>query len=431
MLISNSVYSSQTISNSNRNEVSGDYRNNDNEVNQLLESPPSLKNNVKIREAVAETATSNKEQEIADSLLGAIDDHTIQLEAIGNWTEGGVQAFKGALEMMASSITSKGELSGADYENLMQIVMLDVLANLDEYNLDDSEKFKQFLAWSIEYSGSGQHNSWINNLPDPSTCTGETKPVPNENANGSLNNNFVKIMNEVWVKIKSKIDSNEIPENSLCARLMKLISGDGGNISSTLPSNVYNDLKVSVSAGTVNGNGGYYDTNNSGWIVENNNDISPLMRLVLLSNLLSENPELSKSELDIIMYGNLKNINDLVLRLHPDAVDVYNYIINFDNEETANTRDRLEQDNQGWQNSSFGHDTNTRPNGVNISLDFAGELDTNWLSNLCTNYPKRVLGDEDIKEINRLGDSVKMIMQTLKYWFQIMRDERVAIARNI
>lgn len=43
MLISNSIYSSQTISNSNRNEVSEDYRNNDNEINQLLESPPSLK----------------------------------------------------------------------------------------------------------------------------------------------------------------------------------------------------------------------------------------------------------------------------------------------------------------------------------------------------------------------------------------------------
>lgn len=47
------------------------------------------------------------------------------------------------------------------------------------------------------------------------------------------------------------------------------------------------------------------------------------------------------------------------------------------------------------------------------------------------NFPSRVLGDEDIKNINRIGDNVKMIMQTLKYWFQIMRDERVAIARNI
>lgn len=42
-----------------------------------------------------------------------------------------------------------------------------------------------------------------------------------------------------------------------------------------------------------------------------------------------------------------------------------------------------------------------------------------------------MLGDEDTKEINRIGDNVKMIQQTLKYWYQILRDERLAIARNI
>ncbi|MCG6364785.1 molecular chaperone, partial [Vibrio fluvialis] len=46
-------------------------------------------------------------------------------------------------------------------------------------------------------------------------------------------------------------------------------------------------------------------------------------------------------------------------------------------------------------------------------------------------FPPRVLTDDELKKINRIGDNVKMIMQTLKYWFQILRDERVAIARNI
>ncbi|EJU9794631.1 hypothetical protein AAHL06_004321 [Vibrio parahaemolyticus] len=47
------------------------------------------------------------------------------------------------------------------------------------------------------------------------------------------------------------------------------------------------------------------------------------------------------------------------------------------------------------------------------------------------NYPSRLLTDEEIKNINRIGDTVKMIQQTLKYWVQIMRDERMAVARNI
>ncbi|EJI2332316.1 hypothetical protein IG524_17295, partial [Vibrio cholerae] len=75
--------------------------------------------------------------------------------------------------------------------------------------------------------------------------------------------------------------------------------------------------------------------------------------------------------------------------------------------------------------------SSVKPSGVNQTVDFNGRLDSTWLSGLYVNFPSRVLGDEDIKNINRIGDNVKMIMQTLKYWFQIMRDERVAIARNI
>ncbi len=152
MLISNSIYSSQTISNSNRHEVSEDYRNNDDQINQLLENPPSLKNNVKLREAVAETATSNKEQEIADSLLGAIDDHTIQLEAISNWTEGGLSAFKGALEMIAQNMLNnppKNGEYGSYYEDLFQLVLMDVLANAEDYGFSQDQKFMQFLAWGL------------------------------------------------------------------------------------------------------------------------------------------------------------------------------------------------------------------------------------------------------------------------------------------
>ncbi|WP_341663645.1 hypothetical protein [Vibrio sp.] len=48
-----------------------------------------------------------------------------------------------------------------------------------------------------------------------------------------------------------------------------------------------------------------------------------------------------------------------------------------------------------------------------------------------TNFPERELTDDDIEEINRIGDQVKMLQQTLKYWLSICRDEQMAIARNI
>ncbi|WP_194554311.1 hypothetical protein [Vibrio anguillarum] len=43
----------------------------------------------------------------------------------------------------------------------------------------------------------------------------------------------------------------------------------------------------------------------------------------------------------------------------------------------------------------------------------------------------RPLTDEELKEVNRIGDQVRMLQETLKYWLQICRDELVAIARNI
>ncbi|GHY16918.1 molecular chaperone [Vibrio cholerae] len=430
------------------------------DIDLLLNSTPTLVNSRKLREAVAETATSNKEQEIADSLLGAIDDHTIQLEAISNWTEGGLSAFKGALEMMAQNMISNkpnNDDYGSYYEDLFQLVLMDVLANAEEYQVSDDEVFMQFLSWSLEYIGTGQHNSWVETLPDPENCQPGQKPEAIAGG-GNRGNHLVKIADCIWYGIQKAIKEGKIPQNSLASRLMQFIC-QGGNSSETenntgisthLPEVIYNNLYTANEECTefVGANQGFYNSNQGGWITENNNNMSPLMRLTLMSYILQDKSELSTSQVNTILYGSLKDINDLYKKIfnvseqnqltadEAPAPDVYHYIIRWNGgtgqSENSNTKDgSLEQDENGWQNEACNHDPNNRPAGVTISLDFHGELNRHWLEDLADNYPKRILGDEDIKEINRLGDSVKMIMQTLKYWFQIMRDERFAIARNI
>lgn len=155
-----------------------------------------------------------------------------------------------------------------------------------------------------------------------------------------------------------------------------------------------------------------------------------LIRLVFLSNMLKDNPEMSKATLETILKGSLEDINDLT-PTGGNYQHVYDYISKFGDPDT------FQKGQMGWQNSSYGENGNgdttggKRPNGVNIALDFDGSLNASWLKALYQNYPQRVLGDEDTKEINRIGDNVKMIQQTLKYWYQILRDERLAIARNI
>lgn len=462
MLVNNSIFSHQYNPEPSQGVGNTGNAQEDAAVDTLLESQPSRQNNAKLRTAAEEVATTNKEQEIADSLINAIDEHTTQLEAIANWTDGGLNAFKGALEMIAQNMMANKPTEekpyGSYYEDLFQLVLMDVLANAKEYGLADDQKFMQFLSWSLEYIGTGQHNSWVETLPDPTTCPEGQKPSA-INGGGNRGNHLVKIANEVWKKISQQIGNGKIPGDSLTARLMLFISqngnGDNNSISTSLPSSIYNNLYTANNSGqVVSAEQGFYNSASGGWITENNNHMSPLMRLTLMSYILKDKGELSTPHVNIIMYGSLKEINELYKELFKvsdaggerqsgtsgtPAENVYLYIIRWNKDSSSVTPPvdaptnipGLEQDNKGWQNSAAGHNANNRPNGVTISLDFAGELNTNWLKDLSENYPPRILGDEDIKEINRLGDSAKMIMQTLKYWFQIMRDERVAIARNI
>lgn len=450
MLVNNNTFSHQYTPVSSQAEGNTGNAQKDTAVDSLLESQPSRQNNAMLRKAAEEVATTNKEQEIADSLINAIDDHTTQLEAIANWTDGGLNAFKGAIEMIAQNMMANKPTDGSYgsyYEDLFQLVLMDVLANAKDYGLEGDKTFMQFLSWSLEYIGTGQHNSWVETLPNPD---GSNPTLPDSSAHGNAGNHLVKIANKVWVKIREKIGGGEIPNNSLAARLMSFISTNGGHdngkqISVNLPSSIYNNLYTAKENGTLVGAGeGFYNSQSGGWITNNNNHMSPLMRVTLLSYILKDKGELSTPHVNTIMYGSLKKIDDLYKQLFnvsgnsQQPENVYLYIIRWEKDTTAGngsggstTNGTLEKDNKGWQNSAVNDDPNNRPSGVTISLDFAGELNTDWLNNLSKNYPPRILGDEDIKEINRLGDSAKMIMQTLKYWFQIMRDERVAIARNI
>ncbi|MDF2185983.1 molecular chaperone [Grimontia hollisae] len=431
-------------------------------VDKLLESQPSRQNNAMLRKAAEEVATTNKEQEIADSLINAIDDHTTQLEAIANWTDGGLNAFKGAIEMIAQNMMTNKPTDnsyGSYYEDLFQLVLMDVLANAKEYGVENDPVFMQFLSWSLEYVGTGQHNSWVETLPDPENCRPGEKPVAS-GGGGNAGNHLVKIVDCVWYGIQKKIKDGAISQDSLAGRLMKFISSNGNSNSANidipthLPSSIYNNLYTAKNTGGVVSEGqGFYNSESGGWITDKNNHMSPLMRLTLMSYILKDKGELSTPHVNTIMYGSLEKINELYKKLfnvQDSAVEsqrdtiatvaenVYLYIIRWNKDNTVENgsdnsmRDgTLEKDNNGWQNSAANDDPNARPPGVTISLDFAGELDFKWLKDLSQNYPQRILGDEDIKEINRLGDSAKMIMQTLKYWFQIMRDERAAIARNI
>ncbi|EGQ7866883.1 hypothetical protein F1K70_12435 [Vibrio parahaemolyticus] len=368
----------------------------------LLESDPSCNADLKTlsdtvnnqRSALSLMSSRNAEVDIANSLQDSIDDYAKELELIGMWVEGGKGGFYVALDKIANNLFNQ---SSPSYEDLFQVALIDVLINAADYGLENDAKFMQYLSWCIEYIGTGQHNTWIDDLPAPPNI------VENVTNQGINNGNLKKLADDVWINIYQKISSGDIPTSSLAYRSMSLISG-GSSVSSTLPSSLGNKLDKN----------NYFSANSGGWITTTNNNMSPMMRLMLLTQALGDD-DLSKAELETILTGNLKDINDLTTKKFNQ--NPYEYIL---------AKDPI------WQNSDHsGAQGASKPSGVTITLDYSGKLNQPYLTNLYQNHPSRVLGDDEITDINRIGDTVKMIQQTLKYWIQIMRDERMAIARNI
>ncbi|EGR1145859.1 TPA: hypothetical protein N2696_003538 [Vibrio parahaemolyticus] len=138
---------------------------------------------------------------------------------------------------------------------------------------------------------------------------------------------------------------------------------------------------------------------------DKNNGLSPMLRLTLMSNYLKENPDIKQADMEIFLKGSFGEIESFV-------------------QDTTQERliDLLSKDSQ-WRIVDM--------NGKKVIDYFGVGLDSSFFVGLYQNFPPRVLSDEDTTNINRIGDTVKMIQQTLKYWIQIMRDERMAVARNI
>ncbi|EPE5719930.1 hypothetical protein ACSJ67_001005 [Vibrio parahaemolyticus] len=389
-------------------------------------SPETLQTQLQQQKAALKSTAPNlrsTESNISDSLLAAIDQSAVELELIGMWAEGGQAGFQAALEFIGQPLLGLTNPQGSQLEDIFQLAMLDILINAKEYGVDTNSDFMQKLSFCLEYIGTGQHNSWVEALP----------PADNMNSQptgGISGNHLLNMAKHVWSKMAELASNGTAGQESLLYRAMSKLTSGSISINTQFPSSLEDLLRTSASSNTSLVSSGYFDPTQGGWITTTNNNMNPLIRLVFLSNMLKDNPEMSKATLETILKGSLKDINDLT-PTGGNYQHVYDYISKFGDPDT------FQKGQMGWQNSSYGENGNgdttggKRPNGVNIALDFDGSLNANWLNALYQNYPQRVLGDEDTKEINRIGDNVKMIQQTLKYWYQILRDERLAIARNI
>ncbi|HHJ3201875.1 TPA: molecular chaperone [Vibrio parahaemolyticus] len=315
------------------------------------------------------------ESAIADSLQDAINDYSHQLEEITAWTDGGSSVISPALNVMIDSLlndTSNDKRS----EDIMQILVLDLMVNAPNWGIDLStlgNNKDKYFGYITENFGSGMHNNYMGHQTD----------TPTKVINWFLNTVVTTLLPLV---------GSGIPTDSAAAKALNYFS---------LESNKSN-LRDLVS-------GSNYNTQDSiSHASSISTHLSPSLKLFVLAQAASDGLIEANLWNDIIV-GDLSRIKELIL-----------------NKSNATNRELAEwivKNCDGWEFDRAGQ--------LDFNRGQAGGIPVNMLMDFFNNYPSRLLTDEEIKNINRIGDTVKMIQQTLKYWVQIMRDERMAIARNI
>ncbi|HCE4854521.1 TPA: molecular chaperone [Vibrio parahaemolyticus] len=338
-------------------------------------SPETLQTQLQQQKAAARSTADdprNKESDISDSLLDAINQSAEDLSVLQGWTDGGSGMFSAANKVMFEALkeavqSNDSTKKGFAVEDLFQLAVIDFMAN-SASKTDQAMKDK--LAHYLESTGSGSHGV-------------------HENWNGQK---FADELQSVWDHIKT-----HAPENSLSKNILNYLETQAGGI---------DQLKIQYSTN--------FDARN-GYAFRNNYDkenfgLSPMLRLAVMAKFLTKKPDIVQADLEKLMIGTFKEMEDIITK-HFGSETVENLL--------------TDGNSNGWQiiNASGTTDKIVDWNGTGLDLQY--------FKDLYTKFPSRVLGDEDIKEINRIGDNVKMIQQTLKYWYHILRDERLSIARNI
>ncbi|HCH6235706.1 hypothetical protein [Vibrio parahaemolyticus] len=339
-------------------------------------SPETLQTQLQQQKAAARSTADdprNKESDISDSLLDAINQSAEDLSVLQGWTDGGSGMFNAANKVMFEALkeavqSNDSTKKGFALEDLFQLAVIDFMAN-SASNTDPELKKK--MAHYLESTGSGSHGE-------------------HEGWNGQQ---FADNLED----IRRHIYENS-SDNSLSKNILNYLDEN----------NRFNELKNQYRNNFGDDRGYAFDTSYD----QSTNGLSPMLRLAVMAKFLTERPTIVQADLETLMTGTFTEMQEVIQR-------------NLGNSKTLET---LLTDGS---TTSSGWNIINVTNGKNI-VDWRGiGLDLEYFKELYTKFPSRVLGDEDIKEINRIGDNVKMIQQTLKYWYQILRDERLSIARNI
>ena len=334
------------------------------------------------KEIVAQMMSSNPEDSISLALAASIEAYGRQLENINAWTEGGVAVINSCLDEMFENLEIRGEdgFSNCELEDLFQLALLSMMCNPDDYpgmsELMEDDEFMMHMGRILEFTGSGSHKYA-----------------------GGLGGDPTNLQDSYAYIYESFIEYGIPDEGTFAYKCLSVIEQNGGL--EELQAGMEYDPYVTDGEGWAIGTD-YYDDEYD--VKVEAEYLSPANTLVVLS-YAAVSGSASADEWNAILECNLETMDE-ILDTNDEFDNIYEYLVAMD-------PDNWEIQNDG----SF----NFVP-GVGLTPEYLNEI--------FSDFPGRELTEEEIEEVNRIGDQVKMLQQTLLYWLKICRDEQMAIARN-
>ena len=334
------------------------------------------------KQIVAQMASSNPEDSIALALAVGIESYGKQLESINAWTEGGAAVITPSLEIMFENIVKIEPLSDCLLQDLFQLALIDLLTNPDDYpGMEELLRHDVFISKCgniLEFTGSGAHKY-------PGKYYGDSSRISDS-------------YTYIWNQINGSVT---LPPDSLGYRAAQIIKMNGGLnrlVNSMQPDLYYTDSEGFQIWGT-NNNDKYPS------LEDQATRLSPFLTLTVLANLAIHN-DLYAESWETVLSGEIGKIESVINQsTYGRFDDIFTYLFDTDS-------NFIEKPTQGYD-------------------IFGAGVEPEYFFNLFQNFPPRELIEEEIEEVNRIGDQVKILQQTLLYWLKICRDEQLAMTRNI
>lgn len=318
-------------------------------------------------------STVNREQQIGLALQSAIEAYTEELRKYEGYTNGGLGAYNDMVDKMFDSML-EGINENKDDMNfwidLFQLILLDLMANKEQYGsemVDWYNKNQGHISHLLEALGSGSHALHEFDYNSPEK--------------------MAKWASKLLTELNELNNEGAIPKNSVAANALSKFEEFG-----ITPEKFEKDI--------IDG------WDKDAFWSESSRTISPMLRLSLLSALYNKGETVTPEMIDVIMSGNTKDIDKL-----------------FSDKFNQKSLDWFMENDKRWQLHDFkGHK----------QMDWIGDgIDISALNDLYSKFPARELTEDELSEVNRIGDKIKMIQQTLKMWIQLCSDTGLSIARNI